>query len=211
MIRTCLFFLCCAIATHSQAQIQAKAISYKVEVDQEQLYPTFEENEGNPRYLQFEIDAYYTDSKVKTIVRKIGKHPEPGLTIRQRQYDINSIDEYNIDPETEYILFKKNQVVKLKGTGKQKDILGYRCKEFTFTDYRGVQITVWVTEKLPKNICPMGNYSLKGTALEILTSNGLHYTASDVAEGVLESQFFDIPQGYQQEVVEVPSAEKKSR
>jgi GLPGLI family protein len=209
MTRILFIFLCSALAVPSQAQIQAKAISYKVEVDQQHLYPTFEENESNPRYLQFEVDAYYTDSKLKTIVREIGKHPEPGLTIRQRQYDINSIDEYNIDPESEYILFKKNQTVKMKGTGKQKDILGYRCKEFSFTDYRGIQITVWVTDKLPKNICPVGNFSLKGTALEIQTSNGLHYTATDVGEGVLDSQFYDIPQGYQQEVVEVSAAEKK--
>jgi GLPGLI family protein len=193
------------------AQINAKAISYKVQVDMDMLDPAFNEGDGAQRFFDFEVDAYYTDSRLRTIVRKIGKHGDNGLTIRQRLYDINSTDEYNIDPQTQFILLKKDQVVKPKATGKQKDILGYRCKEMTFVDYRGITMTVWVTDKLPKNICPLGNFSLKGTALEASTSNGLHYTATDLAEGVLESAFFDIPQGYQQEVVVASGAEKKTR
>jgi GLPGLI family protein len=211
MKRTALYFLFVVAPVIVKAQIQARAISYTVRVDLAQLDPSFDESNGNQRFFDFEVDAYYTDAKLRTIVRKIGKHADNGVTIRQRLYDIASVDEYNIDPQNNYLLLKKDQVVKPKATGKQKSIMGYACKEMTFTDYRGIVITVWVTDKLPKNICPVGNYSLKGTALEINTSNGLHYTATDFAEGVLDAQFFDVPQGFQQEVVVASAPPKKTK
>jgi hypothetical protein len=211
MIRSAFYFLLVFIPGVVNAQVPAKAISYTVRVDLAQLDPSFDEGSGSQRFFDFEVDAYYTSTRLRTIVRKIGKHGDNGVTIRQRLYDIASVDEYNIDPQTNYLLLKKDQNVKPRATGKQKTILGYTCKEMSFTDYRGIAITVWVTDKLAKNICPVGNYSLKGTALEVTTSNGLHYVATDFAEGVLDSQFFDIPQGYQQEVVVASSPPKKTK
>lgn len=211
MHRLLIVFSFCFCYAASDAQIRAKAISYSLEVDLAVLDPSFDEDDGGQRYYQFEVDAYYTPQKLRTVVRKVGKHADSGVTIRQRLYDLDSQDEYNIDSEQEYILFKKNQTVKAKATGKQKDILGFRCREIFFTDYRGVGISIWITDKLDKNICPLGNYSLKGTALEITTANGLHYVATDLAEGELRPDFFEIPQGYQQEVVLVSEPDKKSR
>jgi len=193
------------------AQLRAKAISYKVQVDMAALDPSFEGGEGKVRYYDFEADAYYSDQMVRTIVRKVGKHGDGGPNIRQRLYDLKTLDQYDIDHDQRYVLLKKNQVVAPKPTGNSKDIMGYRCREMAFSDYRGVRITVWVTSKLPRNICPLGNYSLDGTALEITTSNGLHFVATDFAEGELNPGFFDVPKGYQEEVLTVSDNDKKSK
>jgi hypothetical protein len=194
------------------AQTKAKAISYRVEIDLKIFAPGYaEESQADSVPCIFEVDTYYTPEKLRTRPRTIRRPPDYELTIRQRLYDIASKDEYNIDPINNYLLIKRNQVVKTKATGKQKSILGYNCKEYTFTDHRNVGFNVWVTDKLPKNICPVGNFSLKGTALEVITSNGLHYTATDFAEGEVPASFFDVPKGLQEEVVDLATAGKSAK
>jgi hypothetical protein len=204
------FFLLLSFSV--SAQVKAKAISYHVEIDLKVFAPGYaEESQADSVPCVFEVDTYYTSEKLRTRPRTIRRPPDYDLTIRQRMYDIASKDEYNIDPVNNYLLIKKNQVVKTKATGKQKNILGYNCKEYTFTDHRNVGITAWVTDKLQKNICPVGNYSLKGTALEIITSNGLHYTATDFAEGEVPASFFDMPKNLQEEVIDLSAPVKKSK
>ena len=189
------------------AQVKAKAISYNLTVDLTKFAGSFAE-ELAQKTCTFEVDAYYTTDKLKTIVRVISRPADYEMGIRQRLYNLKSKDEYNIDHESKYMMLKKDQNFKLTPTGNQKTILGYPCKEFTLTDYRKVGITVWVTDKLQANVCPAGNYSLKGTALEVVMSNGLHYVATDFAEGTLEANFFDLPQLYQEEVVPAPASQK---
>src|SRR5688500_13796585 len=104
------YFFCLVAPVMGNAQVKAKAISYTVKVDLSMLDPSFSDADGVHRYFDFEVDAYYTDTKLKTMVRKVGKHPENGVNLRQRLYDIASTDEYNFDPENQYILLKKEQV-----------------------------------------------------------------------------------------------------
>jgi hypothetical protein len=196
-----LLILCTTVGVH--AQIKAKAISYTLEVDLTKFSP--QASELSQKTCNFEVDAYYTDTKLKTVVRIISRPTGFDLTIMERLYDLNQKDEYNINHDNKNIILKKDQDFKLKSTGKQKTILGNACKEYIFTDYRKINFSVWVAEKLTKNVCPVGNFSLKGTALEITTSNGLHYLAVDTAEGDLAPGFFDLPTGYQQEVVTPPA------
>ena len=201
-----LFALTVSTAT-AFGQIKAKAISYVVTVDLNVFAGDYAE-ELSQKTCTFEVDAYYTPEKLKTMVRAISRPADYKMTIRQRLYDLKSKDEYNIDHDTKYMLIKKNQNFKLTATGKQKTILGYVCKEYNLTDYRKVNVTLWVTDKLQANVCPVGNYSIKGTALEVVLSNGLHYVATDQAEGQLDQNFFDVPKDYQQEVVPAPAVQK---
>jgi hypothetical protein len=204
------FFICffISISIAGKAQLSAKAISYTVEIDLTKFNPEAA-NGLSEKKCTYEVDAYFTDVAMKTIVRNIKRPVE--ISLRQRQYDIASRDEYNIDHENRFVLVKKDQDFKPKSTGGKKNILNYACKEYTFKDYRGVQFTVWVTDKLAKNICPAGNFSLNGTALEVTTSNGLHYMVTDFAAGQLDANFFQIPADYQQEVVMPPADAKKSK
>lgn len=209
MLRTQLVVLILIATSYSLfAQVKAKAISYQLTVDVTKISPEFAQQSGI-KETSYEVDTYYSESKLKTVVRSV-KVPESfQLTIRRRLYDISSKDEYNVDDSERILVHKKNQEVKIKATGKKKSILGYECKEFTLTDHRGVGMTLWVTDKLDKNICPVGNYSLKGTALEVSTSNGLRYVATDFAQGELDAAFFDVPQGYTTEVIDLSTAKKK--
>lgn len=194
----------CMITAVGMAQIPAKAISYQLEVDLEIFAPDYvDETESDDLTCLLEVDLYYTSKNVRTIVRPITMPSDYNLIIRQRLYETNAADEYNVDHKNKYVLLRKGQQVKLNATKRKKEILGYVCSEFSFTDYRGVDIVVWVAGKLPKNICPAGNFSLKGTALEVITSNGLHYLATDFSRGELSNGFFDVPSGYQQEVVDL--------
>jgi hypothetical protein len=188
----------------SSCQIKAKAISYQVEIDLELFAPQYlEETDSETTTCRFEVDAYYTDEQVKTISRIIERPADFDVTLRQRYYFIKSKEEYNIDYIQQSILFKKNQTIKAKSTGRTKTVLGYKCAEYLLTDHRDIQLSVWVTDKLPRNICPSGNYSLKGTALEVVASNGVHYIATDFAEGVLDSTFFDLPSGFKTETIDL--------
>jgi hypothetical protein len=195
-------------AMNTIAQVKARAISYTVEADLTKFAPEAAE-ELTQKVCTYEVDAYYTDDKLRTMVRPISTPYD--LTIRQRFYDRNSKDEYNIDHTNKFMLLKKDQSFAVSPTGNQKTILGYSCKEYAFTDYRNIQFTVWVTDKLPKNVCPAGNFSLMGTALEVTSSNGLHYVATDLAEGELDANFFAIPSDYQQDVFSPPPTSKKSK
>jgi GLPGLI family protein len=190
------------------SQIKAKAISYNLTVDLTKFAGTDAAEELSQKTCTFEIDAYYTSDKLKTIVRIVSRPADYEMGIRQRLYDLKSKDEYNIDHDNTYMMIKKDQNFKATPTGKQKMILGYSCKEYMLTDYRKVNITVWVTDKLQFNVCPAGNYSLKGTALEVELSNGLHYVATDFAEGIVDANFFDPPKNYQEEVVPAPAIQK---
>jgi hypothetical protein len=204
-----LIFLFALSASFSvYGQIKAKAISYVVSVDLN-AFAGDNAAELSQKTCTFEIDAYYTPEKLKTMVRVISRPAEYEMTIRQRLYDLKSKDEYNIDHDNKYIMLKKDQDFKLTSTGKQKTILGYVCKEYTLTDYRKVNVALWVTDKLQANVCPAGNYSIKGTALEVILSNGLHYLATDQAEGQLDANFFDIPKDYHQEVIPAPAQKSK--
>jgi hypothetical protein len=191
-----------------KAQPKAKAISYVVEIDLTRFNPEAAE-ELEETKCTYEVDVYYTDQHVKTMVRNIRQPVD--ITLRQRQYEIASTDEYNIDHKNKFILLKKDQRFKPSSTGNKKTILGYACREYTLKDYRDVQFSVWMTEKLPKNICPAGNFSVKGTVLELTASNGLHYLATDFAEGELDPGFFQLPADYEQEVSMPPASSKKSK
>jgi GLPGLI family protein len=202
-----IFFLLIALAPGSIvfAQVKAKAISYQVEGDLRIFAPDAVENIQDP-VCKFEVDAYYTGTHVKTMVRTLYVPKEFPVNLRQRFYETQTKDEYNLDHENKFMLLKKDQNFKLKSTGKKKTILGYACKEFTFQDYRKVNFSIWVTEALGTNVCPAGNFSVKGTVLELTASNGFHYTAVDFAEGVVDETFFVLPTGYTQEISNPPAA-----
>jgi hypothetical protein len=190
-----------------QAQLKANAISYTLEADMAKLWGG-EVEEGT--VAKYEVDTYYSADKVRTVVRNIKN--EVGLTIMERLYDQNSRDEYNINHNEHRILLKKDQAFSPKATGQQKTILGYPCKEYTFKNYANVTFSLWVTEKLGKNVCPGGNFSVKGTALEIIGSNGLHFVAVDASgSGEVNASFFNPPDGYQQEVINPPVPEAKRK
>jgi GLPGLI family protein len=193
----------------SFGQIKAKAISYKVDIDLEVFAPGYaEESDSETNICRFEVDTYYTDEVLKTVARIIERPGDFDLTIRQRYYLLKSKDEFNIDYVQSSVLLKRNQTVKSKPTGNTKTILGYKCAEHVFTDHRGIRMSVWVTDKLPRNICPSGNYSLKGTALEVTASNGVHYVATDFAEGQLDTTFFDLPTNFQTETLDLAGSAK---
>lgn len=208
MKRIILVVLLFSVVDVALAQLQAKAISYKLMIDLSQFDKDAYE-EINEKELVFETDAYYTDDKVRVIYRTIKTPAEYPLTFRQRLYSQFSADQYDIEFDNRYMVLKEGHVYKPKSTGRTRKILNYSCKEYTLTDYRGVAISFWVTDKLGKNVCPWGNFSLKGTALEIVASNGFTFTATDMATGELSADFFSIPTGFQVDKIPFPSPAKK--
>jgi hypothetical protein len=204
MLYRLLFIAVCVAPFLADAQIKGKAISYTVEIDLEIFDPNYaDQSEAENTLCLFEVDAYYADNMVKTFPRAIRVPEDYDLLIAQRYYAIPSHDEYQIITKDQYMLHKTNQYVTPRKTGESKDILGYKCKEYVFADHRGVIFNVWVTDKLQKNVCPAGNFGLKGTALELFASNGIHYLATDFAEGELSSGFFDLPQGFRTETMDL--------
>jgi hypothetical protein len=185
--------------------LKASAISYSLEVDVSKFDPANGKGLPDPM-VKFECDTYYTTDKVRTINRLIKKNENYDLNFRQRLYDQNTQDEYNIDHENKFMLIKEGHAYKPKATGKKKTILNYVCKEYEVTDFQGRQLSFWVTDQLGgKNVCPWGNFSIKGVALEVTTSFGIHFLATDLAAGELDSHFFDIPT-YPSDKVPFPAA-----
>lgn len=201
MIRSiALVFVLGATSLHAAAQLRAKAISYTLEVDLNKFDPHNAGEIEDPE-LKFETDLYYTDDKVRTINRVIKRSDDYQLSFRQRLYDQLSDDEYNLEHESKFMLYKENHAYKPKATGNKKTILNYLCKEYTIKDFQGRTVNVWVTDKLGKNVCPWGNLSLKGTALEVTTSFGLHFVATDFAEGEVDANFFAVPTDFKSETI----------
>ena len=185
-------------------QIRAKAISYEVQIDLDIFDPDYaNQTDAENKVSLFEVDVYYTDKMVKTFSRAIDVPEDYDLLIAQRFYAIDSKDEYQIIAKDSYILHKRNQVTKLRKTGQTKKLLGYQCREYVFADHRGVQFNVWVADGIQRNLCPAGNFGLKGTALEVTASNGIHYLATDFAEGELPNGFFGLPQGFKTETIDL--------
>src|SRR5688572_14051639 len=155
-----LVFLFCSIVTATYAQLPAKAISYTLEVDLKKFDPEAAEEISNADLL-YESDLYYTADKVRTVNRVIKRPGEYELSFRQRLYDQSSADEYNIEYDNKILVIKEKHIYKPKSSGKTKKILNYTCKEYSVVDFRGITVTFWVTDKLGKNVCPWGNFSLK--------------------------------------------------
>src|SRR3954468_10600595 len=88
------------VSAEATAQLKAKAISYAVEADLTKFAPEAAE-ELSQKVCTYEVDAYYTDEKLRTMVRPISTPYD--LTIRQRLYDRNSKDEYNIDHANQFM------------------------------------------------------------------------------------------------------------
>jgi hypothetical protein len=197
-----------ALPAHGQQLLKAKAIFYQVEIDLRKFDPQNGKGLEDP-IIKFETDAYYTDTHVRTFNRKVKPVEDYDLTLRQRLYDQASTNEYNVDHDSKFMVMKEGHVYKPKGTGKQKTILGYNCKEYTVTDFQGRQLSFWVTDKLGKNVSPWGNFQIKGTALEITSSFGVHFVAAELAEGNVDSRFFDIPSDYQMDKIPFPDKSKK--
>lgn len=206
--RFLLIFLFTVLSQATFAQIQAKAISYKLTVDLTRFDKDAAE-ELNEKELLFESDVYYTEDKVRSIYRVIKTPDDYQLSFRQRLYNQLSVDQYDVEYDNKYMVMKEGHAYKPKSTGKTKKILNYVCKEYTLTDFRGIAISFWVTDKLGKNVCPWGNFSLKGTALEITASNGVTFTATDFASGELTANFFDVPTDFQVDKIPFPKTTKK--
>src|SRR5262245_3017542 len=132
-IKTLLCIILMFMGLNLQAQIRANAISYTLEADMAKLWGG-EVEEGTVE--KYEVDAYYSADKVRTIVRNVKN--DVGLTIMERLYDQTSRDEYNINHSEHHIILKKDQAFAPKATGKQKTILGYTCKEYTFKNYANI-------------------------------------------------------------------------
>jgi Domain of unknown function (DUF4412) len=204
------FFICVAFAIPAQGQqlLKAKAIFYQVDVDIRKFDPQNGKQLTDP-IIKFETDAYYTDTNVRTFNRKVKTVEGYDLMLRQRLYDQTSTNEYNIDHDNKFMVLKEAHVYQPKSTGNQKTILGYNCKEYTVTDFQGRQLSFWVTDKLGKNVSPWGNFQIKGTALEITSSFGMHFVAAEFAEGNVDPHFFDVPADYQMDKIPFPEKPKK--
>lgn len=207
--RKAIFIICITLAHVAQGQslIKAKAIFYQVEIDIRKFDPVNGKQLADA-IIKVETDAYYTDTQVRTFNRKVKGVEDYDLTLRQRLYDQLSTNEYNVDHDNKFMVLKEAHVYKPKATGKKKAILGYECKEYTVTDYQGRQLSFWVTDKLGKNVSPWGNFQIKGTALEITSSFGVHFLAAEFAEGNVDGRFFDVPSDYQMDKIPFPTKAK---
>jgi hypothetical protein len=190
-------FGCCFCFTAS-AQHKAKAIAYTLTIDMETFDPVYYEmTEADEVTLSLEVDAYYNDLKLRTVARVITKPVDYQFTLPELFYDLRSTDEHLIDHEKRLIITKKGLARAPKLTGRKKNILGFKCREYRVWIDDNLQALVYVASKLKRNICPFGNLSLNGTMLEMITSNGLYYKAIDFSEGELALDFFELPADYQ--------------
>jgi hypothetical protein len=195
-------FLSCAYVLTATAQTKAKAISYSVDIYLEIYDPVYyAHTQSEDLVCHFEIDAYYTADRVRTIVRKLTAPIDYSVNFMPLLYDIKSADQHQIDHDNRMVITGKGNSLALNPTKNRKEILGYKCREYYFADSDGMYFSFWITEKPGDNICPIGNFSLRGTVLELIASNGVHCRATDMTEGEVENNFFDLPDGYAQQTV----------
>lgn len=192
-----ILFVAVLITLPVSAQVKAKAIAYAVEIDLQEFDPVFYElTDSEDLTVNLEVDAYYTSTHVKTVVRTLSKPLDYEVEFHSLYYETKSQTQYVIDHQNKVVRLIKQQVVQPRPTGRKKKILGYSCKEYIFTDSAGTRLRAYVTKKIRENIFPLGNFSLEGAVLEAITSNGLYFLATDFSEGVLAADFFDLPQEY---------------
>jgi GLPGLI family protein len=182
------------VGSHSLAQSNTNAISYQVTLELGYYDPLYYwQTDADTAAIFMEVDLYYDHDNCKTVSR-IMKQPEDfQLPTLQLQYETKSAEEFLIDEANRIIFNIKNTWASFKPTGSKKTILGYKCRGYTFTDFQGVKVFVYVASKLPANISPWGNVDLKGTVLEMYTSNGYHYVATDMGSGQTPAGFFNLP------------------
>jgi hypothetical protein len=212
MPRIIFFFIGCCFCFTASAQQKAKAIAYTLTIDLEAYDPVYYEmTEADDVTLTLGVDVYYSESKLKTISRVMVQPVDYQYSEPQLLYNLRSEEEYLIDREKKSIVVKKEIVRAPKFTGRKKIILGFKCREYRVWLDGDVQVLAYVTSKLKRNICPFGNLSLNGTVLEMITSNGLYYAATDFSEGELAPDFFELPAGYQMKNVTNPDAAVQSK
>jgi hypothetical protein len=189
---------CFTFCVAASAQTKAKAIAYTLTVDLDIFDPVYYEmTESEDVTLVLEVDTYFTNSKLKTVIHPITEPIDynfPGLPL---QYDLKGSGYYLIDNEKKITVQKSSNPMSQRATRRKKMIAGFKCKEYFFETTDGIRMLVYISEKLANNISPMANFPIKGTALEIITSNGLHYEAVDFSQGEVASDFFDLPPDYQ--------------
>jgi len=179
------------------AQLKARAISYSLDIYLDIYDPEYyEETESEDVVCHFELDAYYTGDKVKTVVRKLSVPIDYDIDFMSVLYDRHTNNQYHINHTSKSVYPTKGQPLTPTATRNRKEILGHKCREYYFLDPEGISASFWVAEKLEKNICPTGNFLIKGTVLEMLTSDGMHFKATDIGMGELAADFFELPPGY---------------
>ena len=160
------------------------------------------------------IDMDFMDGFIKTQVfinlkEKTARHFTNVMKEKRETTGMDSIYRYelkNIDKNAQ-------KATKLKSTGKTKDILGYKCEEFVFTQNMNDKIitsTMYITKdfKINKNvwksatianiILPMpSNSNLEGFPMEIVVDDDEMSVTMLVSKiEKKEKSIFDVPEGY---------------
>jgi hypothetical protein len=196
----------------ASAQTKAKAIAYTLSVDLEIFDPVYYQmTESEDVTLVLEVDAYYNTSKLKTVTLPLTQPIDYHFPALELQYDLKSSGSWFIDHNKKISIRKQNNVVTKRATGVKKTIAGFKCKEYLLETNGGLRMLVYISKKPDSNICPLDNFSLKGTVLEIITSNGLHYEVADFSKGEVAVNFFDLPQGYQQDTLPLVPSNQQPR
>ena len=178
--------------------IQSQAISYAATLDLSVFDPVYYElTDSDTTDVYFEVDVYFTSDNVKTITRVRAKPSDYEALFTEVLYNPASVSEAFVDDGDKKILHVQNVATQIMKLREKKKILGYRCRAYLVVDYRGVRAVAFVAKKLSRNISPFANMNLPGTALEIVTSNGFHYLATDFSQGKLPPTFFSLPTDYQ--------------
>jgi GLPGLI family protein len=189
------FTLWCLCVCHPiLAQTKAKAISYQVTLALGYYDPLYYwQTDADTTVIYMEVDLYYDAGNRKTVSRILEQPEDFQLPLLELYYKTESPGEFLIDNANRFVFNIATVYSSVKSTGAKKTILGYKCKGYTFTDFQGINVFAYVAAKLPANICPWGNFNLEGTVLEMYTSNGYHYEATDMRSGQLPAGFFELP------------------
>jgi len=182
--------------------IKAQAISYAATLDLSIFDPVYyDQTDSDSTDVYFEVDAYFTSGCLRTITRVKEKPADYQANLQDLIYDTHGAGEYLIDNKHKSIIAITSTGTGITRLNERKTIMGHRCRGYLFVDHNGVRFIVFVTKKLSKNISPLVNMSLPGTALELITSNGFHLVATDFSEGELPPSFFLLPTDYQTKTI----------
>lgn len=182
--------------------IDAKAISYTASLDLATFDPVYYEmTDADTTDVYFEVDMYYTPCIVKTVHRIQVKPSDFDVNFAEAVYDPAGTDEIFVNEglkKVSHIPRVESRAMKLKA---RKKILGHQCRAYLVRDFKGNKVVAFVAGDLQKNISPIGNLNLPGTALELITADGFHYMATEFSQGELSPSFFSLPTDYQTEII----------
>ena len=187
LIAACIFNI-------SWGQVKTTLITYKSAINLAKQNSNIEYPKDEQ--LSFEVDLYCYEGNVRT-KKRLTKSNENNPMLKAIKEFIYTQDKramFSLD-DTRQMAFETNiPTPQLAKSGRQKEILGYKCYEWVQETYK---VKYWITDEIGVNVSPTGNLGILGTVLEYESPYGSRTVAVKIKQAEIDKSDFDIPTGYQ--------------